>query len=155
MYTCTCTLGSSYKKSWIPNLHGFYQPYQLSNHSSFFSTAVKATMRDIMHDSISQEAYIDLSISHVFRQQDHIFTPASHSRYSGVVVKPLRCGVQWGEGHFLMMGSLVLGQAHLGCSPRYSQARKIAKDLTEKGLNECDLDEIIQLQHHDNGPPKH
>ncbi|XP_033629975.1 meteorin-like protein [Asterias rubens] len=107
--------------------------------------AVKSSMRDVMHDSISQEAYIDLSISHVFRQRDHIFTPASHSRYSGVVVKPLRCGVQWGEGHFLMMGSLVLGEAHLGCSPRYSQARRIAMDLTERGLNECDMDEIIHL----------
>ncbi|XP_038064181.1 meteorin-like protein [Patiria miniata] len=111
--------------------------------------AVKSSMRDVMHDSISQTAYIDLSISHVFRQRDHIFSPASHSRYSGVVVKPLRCGVRWGEGHFLMMGSLVLGQPRLGCSPRYSQARRIAKEFTAKGLNECDLGEIIQL-HHDN-----
>ncbi|XP_022092349.1 meteorin-like protein [Acanthaster planci] len=109
--------------------------------------AVKSSMRDVMHDSISQTAFIDLSISHVFRQRDHIFTPASHSRYSGVVVKPLRCGVRWGEGHFLMMGSFVLGQARLGCSPRYSQARRIAKDFTARGLNECDLDDIIHLHH--------
>ncbi|XP_071965053.1 meteorin-like protein [Antedon mediterranea] len=104
---------------------------------------IKSQMREVAHDKFSKESFIDLGVSHVFRQRDEVFRPAKHSRYSGVVVTPLKCGVRQGEGHFLMTGSIVLGRARLGCAPRFSQFRRIAKEMTERGLNDCDLSAII------------
>ncbi|XP_033117274.1 meteorin-like protein [Anneissia japonica] len=104
---------------------------------------IKSQMREVAHDTFSKESFIDLAVSHVFRQRDEVFRPAKHSRYSGIVVTPLKCGVRQGDGHFLMTGSIVLGKARLGCAPRFPQFRRIAKAMTEKGLNDCDLSAVI------------
>ena len=115
----------------------------------FLPTVIKARMRGLQDDTISEETYFDLSISHVFRQRDNIFTPAKHSRYTGSVIMPSRCHARKANGHFLITGNIVLGKAHLSCAPRYTHARQIAKEMTERGLNECDLSSLINWRHGD------
>lgn len=41
--------------------------------------------------------------------------------YVGRVVMPIQCGAKWGEGEFLVMGDMRLGQPVLRCAPRYEE----------------------------------
>ena len=108
-----------------------------------FVIKARMRLRTLHDDTISEETYFDLSISHVFRQRDNIFTPSKHSKYAGTVVMPSRCHARKNTGHFLMTGNILLGKAHLSCATRYAYARQMAIEMTERGLNECDLSSLI------------
>lgn len=41
--------------------------------------------------------------------------------YVGRVVMPMQCGARWGDGEFLVMGVMRLGQPVLQCAPRYEE----------------------------------
>lgn len=41
--------------------------------------------------------------------------------YVGRVMMPLQCGARWGDGEFLVMGVMRLGQPILQCAPRYEE----------------------------------
>lgn len=45
----------------------------------------------------------------------------SSGGYVGRVVMPIHCGAKWGEGEFLVMGQMRLGQPVLRCAPRYQE----------------------------------
>ncbi|XP_002739010.1 meteorin-like protein isoform X2 [Saccoglossus kowalevskii] len=104
---------------------------------------VKSKIKEVSDDLSEKETRIELSIGTIYSQIEGVFTNTKHGRHTGTVSMPLQCGVKHGSGHFLMTGSVRLGKNHLTCAPRFSEFRKIAKEMTEKGLNECDMSDVI------------
>ncbi|XP_070581000.1 meteorin-like protein [Ptychodera flava] len=104
---------------------------------------IKSKIAEVSDDRENEETHIKLSIGHIYNQAENIFTEVKPGRYTGTVVMPLKCGVRHGEGHFLMTGSVRLGKYRLLCAPRFSEFRKLARAMTERGLNECDMSEVI------------
>ncbi|XP_071479474.1 meteorin-like protein [Diadema antillarum] len=108
--------------------------------------AVKGRMLAVTEDERTHETYIDVAISHLYRQRDAIFFPGKHSRYYGLVTVPTRCKVQKLDGQYLMAGQINLGRAELGCMAHMAAVRRIAKEVSDAGISPCDLSSL--LRHH-------
>ncbi|XP_077979860.1 meteorin-like protein [Glandiceps talaboti] len=107
---------------------------------------VKSKIKELSNDQSNEETNIKISIGHIYTQVQDTFTENKQGRHSGTVVMPLRCGVKHGDGHFLMTGNKRLGKNRLKCAPRFSEFKKVAKLMTERGLNECDMSEVINAE---------
>ncbi|MPC74807.1 Meteorin-like protein [Portunus trituberculatus] len=78
--------------------HGHAHPHRTS--------AERGTQRDA-----EDEEENDISFSSLVEEGSYI----------GKVVMPMQCGARWGDGEFLVMGVMRLGQPLMRCAPRYEE----------------------------------
>ncbi|XP_035694883.1 meteorin-like protein [Branchiostoma floridae] len=106
---------------------------------------VKARIKSVTNNADTKESTLELSASQVLRQKETIFVENGHGHghHHGLVRTPLKCGVQQGEGQFLITGSIHFGKARLGCAPRFKEFKKLAEYATRTGRNMCNMEEVM------------
>ncbi|KAL7852172.1 hypothetical protein SRHO_G00179570 [Serrasalmus rhombeus] len=96
-------------------------------------------------DDEDQASLVVLS-SRVYRQKKRVFVPAgggtrASSRWTGHVKVPRKCGLRIEQGvEFLFTGSVMFGEAWLGCAPRYKDFLQVYHSAMEAGSNPCHID---------------
>ncbi|KAL6482054.1 hypothetical protein MHYP_G00101340 [Metynnis hypsauchen] len=96
-------------------------------------------------DDEDQASLVVLS-SRVYRQKKRVFVPAGggnrgSSRWTGHVKVPRKCGLRIEQGaEFLFTGSVMFGEAWLGCAPRYKDFLQVYRSAMEAGSNPCHID---------------
>lgn len=72
--------------------------------------------------------------------QDKNGSQSLTSVHYGVLQRPLKCGTKVGQGEFLFMGRLTLGNPRITCAPRIGDWKKIRRKAVLAGTNQCNLD---------------
>ncbi|XP_076069381.1 meteorin-like protein [Oratosquilla oratoria] len=110
----------------------------------------------VSNDPRLLKTQVTVSASKVFQQTSPVFRPvhrqpldpgnnalradAATGSYEGVVQVPLKCGAQHGEGEFIFMGRIRLGEPMLWCAPRRIEWAEITKRALSAGSAHCILE---------------
>lgn len=107
--------------------------------SDFVATGA---LEKVENNEESQETTLHLKVNNVIRQKNSRFKRHSHhgyTKYTGTVVAPLQCGIQYGEGEFLFTGKIRLGRAYLQCAPTMKEWKALRSKALRLGVNPCKL----------------
>ncbi|KAG5278098.1 hypothetical protein AALO_G00095160 [Alosa alosa] len=94
--------------------------------------------------------WLQVSLTRLYRQKTRIFTSSggnarARRSWTGRVRAPPHCPVAHGNadtggGDYLLTGALRLGEAWLGCAPRYQDFLKMYREAQASGTNPCSID---------------
>lgn len=97
----------------------------------------------------SSGPWLQVSLTRLYRQKTRIFTSSgggarARRSWTGQVRAPPHCPLVHadaaGGGDYLLTGALRLGEAWLGCAPRYQDFLKIYQEAQARGTNPCSID---------------
>ncbi|KAK1803111.1 hypothetical protein P4O66_021649 [Electrophorus voltai] len=109
---------------------------------------VKGSMQSIEEYNDEEQATVVVSCSRVYRQKRRVFLFAGgrgYGRWTGRMKIPRECGMQMGQGawqeeEFLFTGAVRLGEAWLGCAPRYKDFLQVYQASLKAGSNPCHIE---------------
>ncbi|XP_076845474.1 meteorin-like protein [Brachyhypopomus gauderio] len=109
---------------------------------------VRGSMQSIEEDDGEEQAMVVVSCSRVYRQKRSVFVFAGergHGPWTGRMKIPRKCGMRagqevWQEEEFLFTGAVRLGEAWLGCAPRYKDFLQVYQAARQAGSNPCHID---------------
>lgn len=138
--TCTAKLLSSYLIQWAHNTWAVL--LLLHNHLlSSSHPVVKGWIRNVSHDSENHLSQVDVSVQKVYRQKNQIFQQEEGSgQQRGPIWTLLQCKVKKGGGDFLFTGNEHLGEAWLGCAPRFKDFMLVYQAARERGAHPCEFE---------------
>ncbi|KAK8397294.1 hypothetical protein O3P69_004771 [Scylla paramamosain] len=88
----------------------FQQTYPVFGHGHAHPHRT-STERGTQKNAEDEEEENDISFSSLVEE----------GSYVGKVIMPMQCGARWGDGEFLVMGVMRLGQPLMRCAPRYEE----------------------------------
>ena len=115
-------------------------------------------MEAVFHNEDTEESELLLHVTKIHVQRHNIFkrtdspvismnensdsvrgVATSQGLHGGTVIVPRKCGIQKGDGAFLLMGRTRLKRAFLRCAPRLEDFQKLWNKAKKVGRNPCSL----------------